>query len=144
MMFNRSITQAMARTKQDLPEGVFINVATITLAHQDSYMDYLKASIKQDTLSALRTAPLHMSALFPDHLISKAEEEIRHHEDKHSTSLAHKKPHCFHPYSQASRQQQESDRESGQPAWKQLKKHGENRSGRSKASSYQQRLAKGQ
>ena len=31
---------------------------------------------------SLRSAPLHMSALFPDHIISKAEEEIRHFEDK--------------------------------------------------------------
>ena len=80
--FNKSITQAMARTMQDLSEGVFINVANLTLTRRDSYLDYLKAGIKQDTLNALRSAPLHMSALFPDHLISKAEEEIRHHEDK--------------------------------------------------------------
>ena len=70
--FNKSITQAMARTMQDLSEGVFINVANFTLTRRDSYLDYLKAGIKQDTLNALRTAPQHMSALFPDHLISKA------------------------------------------------------------------------
>ena len=74
--FNKSITQAMARTMQDLSEGVFINVANLTLTRKDSYLDYLKAGIKQDTLNALRTAPLHMSALFPYHLISKAEQEM--------------------------------------------------------------------
>ena len=73
--FNRSITQAMARSMQDLSNGVFINVVNFTLARRDSYLDYLKAGIKQDTLTSLRTAPLHMSALFPDHLITKAEEE---------------------------------------------------------------------
>ena len=30
--FNRSITQAMARTMQDLSEGVFVNMANLTLA----------------------------------------------------------------------------------------------------------------
>ena len=54
--FNKSITQAMARTMQDLSEGVFINVANLTLARRDSYLDYLKAGIKQDTLNALRSA----------------------------------------------------------------------------------------
>ena len=64
--FNCSITQAMARTMQDLSEGVFVNVANLTLAW-DSYLEYIKAGIKQDTLTSLRTAPLHLSVLFPDH-----------------------------------------------------------------------------
>ena len=76
--FNHSITRVMAHTMQDLSDGVFINVANLTLACRDSY---LKAGIKQDTLRSLRTAPNHKSALFPDHIISKAE-EICHHEDK--------------------------------------------------------------
>ena len=37
--FNKSITQAMARTIQDLSDGVFISVANLTLARQDSYLD---------------------------------------------------------------------------------------------------------
>ena len=63
--FNRSITQAMARTMQDLWRVflIFINVANFTVTRRDSYLDYIKAGIKQDTLNALRTAPLHMSAL---------------------------------------------------------------------------------
>ena len=72
----------MAHTIQDLSDGVFINVANLTLARRDSYIKYLKAGIKQDTLASLRTAPMHMSALFPDQIISKAEEEIRYDEDK--------------------------------------------------------------
>ena len=85
-LINHSITQAMARTMQDLSEGIFINVANLTLTRQDSYLDYIKSGIKQDTLTALRTAPLYMSALFPDHLISKAVEEICHHKDKRTAS----------------------------------------------------------
>ena len=113
--FNRSITQAMARTMQDLSDGVFINVANLTLTCRDSYLDFLKNRIKQDTFMALRTVPLHMSALFPDHIIVKAEEEIRHHEDKCNPGISRKAPR-YHPYSQGGKQrQQESDQKSANP-----------------------------
>ena len=139
--FNRSITQAMARTMQDLPDGVFFNVANLTLIRRDSYLDFLKNGIKQDTLMSLRTAPLHMSALFPNHIISKAKEEIRHHEEKRTPGPSRKGPR-YHPYSQPSKQHpQESDQKSAPPAWKQLRKHG-HKSSRGKASSYTQRPAK--
>ena len=135
--FNRSITQAMARTLQDLSEGVFVNVVNLTLAHRDSYMEFLKAGIKQDTLTSLRTAPLHLSALFPDHIIAKAEEEICHHEVKCTSGPSQRKPQRFHPYSQPPRQQQEPDRKQGLPAWKQLgnRRRGQ-RSHRGKAASF--------
>ena len=64
--FNRSITQAMARTMQDPSDGVLVNVANLTLARRDSYLDFVQSGIKQDTLMSLRSAPLHMSALFPE------------------------------------------------------------------------------
>ena len=79
--FNRSISQAMARMMQDLSEGVFLNMANFTLARRDSYLDYLHAGVKQDTVNTLRTSPVHLNALFPDQLISKAEEEISKHEE---------------------------------------------------------------
>ena len=119
--FNRSITQAMARTMQDLSEGVFVNVANLTLARRNSYLEYIKAGIKQDTLTSLRTAPLHLlSALFPDHIIAKAEEAIRHHENKRTSGPSQRKLQRFHPYSQPPGQQQEPDQKQGRPAWKQL------------------------
>ena len=48
--FNRSISQVMARTMQDSSEGVFINMANFTVARRDSYLDYLYAGVKQDTV----------------------------------------------------------------------------------------------
>ena len=48
VMFNRSISQAMTRTKQDLSEGVFINMANLTLAQ---LLGYLHAGVKHRTLS---------------------------------------------------------------------------------------------
>ena len=55
--FNRSISQAMQRTMQDLSEGVFISMANLTLVHQDSYLEFLCGGVKPDTLNALHTAP---------------------------------------------------------------------------------------
>ena len=52
--FNRSISKAMTRTMQDLSEGVLISVANFTLAHRDSYLEYLRAG-----------APVHLQLLFP-------------------------------------------------------------------------------
>ena len=39
--FNKSISQAMARTMQDLSEGIFTSMANFTLARRDSFLDYL-------------------------------------------------------------------------------------------------------
>ena len=64
----------MARTMLDLSEGVFMNIANLSLAFRDSYLEFIKTGIKQDTLTSLRTAPLHITVLFPDHFISKAHE----------------------------------------------------------------------
>ena len=96
--FNRSISQAMARTMQDLSEGVFISMANFTLARRDSYLEYLHASVKQDTLTALRTAPVHLHSLFPDQLITKAEEEICRSEERRSSGQPHRCQCRFHPY----------------------------------------------
>ena len=116
--FNRSITQAMARTMQDLSDGVFVNVANLTLARRDSCLDFVRSGIKQDSLMALRSAPLHMSALFPDHIIAKAEEEIRHFEDKRTPGPT-RKASRYHPYAQSTKQgHQRSEQSSTLPAWK--------------------------
>ena len=142
--FNRSITQAMARTMQDLSDGVFVNVANLTLARRDSYLEFIRTGIKQDTLMSLRSAPLHMSALFPDHILTKAEEEIRHFEDKRTPGPARKGQH-FHTYAQSSKPHyhQQSEQTSTLTAWKQIRRRG-HRSTRGKASSFSQRPAKTQ
>ena len=93
--FNWSISQAMARTMQDWSEGVFISVANFTLEHRDSYLEYLHAGVKQDTLAALRTAPIHIHSLFPDQLLMKAEEEVARSEERRSSSQSHRSPVAF-------------------------------------------------
>ena len=58
--FNTSICQAMAKSMEHLMDFVFVNMANLTLLRRDSYLSYLKAGIKPDTLAALRTVPLHL------------------------------------------------------------------------------------
>ena len=76
MTFNSSITQAMAKTLEHLSDFVFVTVANTTLARRDSYLSHLKDGIKPDTLAALRTAPLHISTLFPEEALKQAEQDI--------------------------------------------------------------------
>ena len=83
MTFKQSITHAMARPMQGLSNFIFINMANVTVLRHDSYLDYLKPVVKVDTVAALRNSPLHMASLFLKNVISKAEEKIGHHDDKH-------------------------------------------------------------
>ena len=119
--FNRSISQAMARTMQDLSEGIFINMANFTLARRDSYLDYLHAGVEQDTVNALRTSPVHLNALFPDQLITNAEEEISRNEERRSSGTSHRQQNRFRPYPASDRSTSHHDRKPTLPAWKQIK-----------------------
>ena len=141
--FNRSISQAMARTMQDLSEGIFISMANFTLARRDSYLEYLHAGVKQDTLNALRTSPVHLNSLFPDQLITKAEEEICRSEERSSSGQSHRRQGRFHPYAPSDKSATHPDRKSGVPAWKQIRDKQQSRKGRGKPSTFSQRPAKG-
>ena len=138
--FNRSISQAMARTMQDF---VFISMANFTLARRDRYLEYLHAGVKHDSLNALRTSPVHCNLLFPDQLITKAEEEICRSEERHSVGQSHRCQGRFHPYSSTDKSTNLPDRKSNVPAWKQIRDKQQSRKGRGKASTFSQKLAKG-
>ena len=141
--FNRSVSQAMARTMQDLSEAVFINMANFTLARRDSYLDYLHAGVKQDTLHALRTSPVHLNALFPDQLISKAEEEICKSDERRSSGTSHRQQSRFHPYAASDKVTSHHTDKKNVPAWKQIKDKQQARKGRGKAPTFSQKPAKG-
>ena len=81
--FNWSISQAMHHTMQDLSEGVFISMANLTLARRDSCLEFIRGGVKPDTVTALRTALVHLHSLFPDSLLVKAEDEISRSEERH-------------------------------------------------------------
>ena len=140
--FNRSISQAMQRTMQDLSGGVFISMANLTLARRDSYLEFIHGGVKPDTLTALRTAPVHLHSLFPDSLLVKA--EISRSEERHSSGSVHRKPGRFHSYvSSNDRSTQQPDRKSTAPAWKQIRDQQVVQKGRGKASNFTQKPAKG-
>ena len=106
---------------QDLSEGVIISMANCTLARRDSYLEYLHAGVKQETLTALRMAPVHQHSLFPDQLITKAEEEFCRSEERHSSGQSHRRQGRFHPYASSDKSAHQLDQKSSNPAWKQIR-----------------------
>ena len=85
--FNSSITQVAAKSMEHLSEFVFITMGNLTLVRRDAYLSHLRTGIKPDTLTALRTAPLHLSTLFPDSTIKRAEEDIAQLKQKDTLGL---------------------------------------------------------
>ena len=102
MNFNSSICQAAAKTMEPLLEFVFLSMGNLTFARRDAYLTHIKTGVKPDTLAGLRTAPIHIATLFPDHLIKKPEEEIVHFESKVQSSSAKGKGR-YHPYERPDR-----------------------------------------
>ena len=99
MEFKSSITQAAAKAMEHLIDFVFITMGNLTLVRHDAYLNHVKNGIKPDTLAALRTPPLHISTLFPDAVIKRAEEEIAYYDNKgQSTSSSSHLKGRFHPY----------------------------------------------
>ena len=144
MNFNSGICQAAAKMMEYLTEFVFISMGNLTLARRDAYLTHLKMGVKPDTLAALLTSPMHISTIFPDSVIKRAEEEIANFESKGHTSGSRGKGR-YHPYE---RPEKRSDREpsSYKPdklAWKNIGR-GQHKRARGKQSSYSSRPAKGQ
>ena len=104
MDFNSSICQAMVKSMECLTDFVFVNMANVTLLRKDSYLAYLRAGIKTDTLASLRTAPLYIPTLFPNNVLIQAEEDISNY-DKGRSGSVYKKVR-YHPYE---RQESKSD-----------------------------------
>ena len=97
MDFNSSITQAAAKSMEHWSEFVFVTMGNLTLVRRDAYLSHLRTGIKPDTLTALRSAPLHISTLFPDSVIKRAEEDIAQLESKGHAGGSHNKGR-YHPY----------------------------------------------
>ena len=84
-------------------------MANTTLLRRDSYLSYLKAGVKTDTLNALRTAPLQLDTIFPDSVIKRAEEDIASYDKGHTGSVYKK------------REEKRSDsKRQDRPAWKNI------------------------
>ena len=109
----------------------------------DSYLEYLHAGVKQDTLTVLRTAPVHLQSLFPDQLLIKAEEEVSRSEERRSSGQSHRKPGRFHLYASIDKSSHQLDRKSSIPAWKEICEHQQGKKGCGKPSTFSQKPAKG-
>ena len=106
-------------------------------------LEYLHMGVKQDTLTALRTAPVHLQSLFPDQLLNKAEEEVARSEERCFSSQPHIKPSHFHPYASNDKPSPQQDRKLSIPAWKQIRECQQGKKGRGKPTSFSQKTAKG-
>ena len=121
--FNSSVYHAMAKAMEHLTDFIFVNMANTTLLRRDSYLSYLKAGVKADTLNALRSAHLELDTLFPDSIIKQVEEEIAAF-DRNRSGSVYKKGR-YHPYE---RHDKKSDsKKPDRPAWKNISSHGQHR-----------------
>ena len=142
MDFNASISQATAKSMEHLSEFVFITMGNLTLVRRDAFLSHLRTGIKQDTLTALRTAPLHISTLFPDATVKRAEEDIAQFESKSHSASSHNKGR-YHPYERVEKKQSSKEFRQEKPAWKTIGKR-QHRKGKGRATPYSSRPAKGQ
>ena len=143
MTSNRS-SQAKQSTMQDLCEGIFISMVNLTLARRDSYLEYLRGEVKQDILTALYTAPVHLISLFPVQLLVKTEDEISRNEERHSSGSSHRKPGRYHPYMLPQFQSQPINR-TGSPLYLlgyQIRDRQQGKKGQGKPSNFLQKPAK--
>ena len=106
---------------------------------RDSYLSYLKAGVKADTLNALRAAPLDLDTLFLDKIVKLAEEDIAAFDRNHSGSVY--KKGRYHPYEKHDKKPDSTRQD--RPAWKNISSHGQHRRGKGKYQ-YSTRPAKGQ
>ena len=142
MDFNSSITQAAAKSMEHLSEFIFITMGNLTLLRRDAYLSHLRTGIKPDTLTALRSAPLHISTLFPDSVIKRAEEDIAQLESKGHAGGSHNKGR-FHPYERQDKRSVNRDSRSEKPTWKNIGRKQFKR-GRGRTTTFSSRPAKGQ
>ena len=142
MDFNSSITQAAAKSMEHLSEFVFVTMGNLTLVRRDAYLSHLRTGIKPDTLTALSSAPLHISTLFPDSVIKRAEEDIAQLESKGHAGGSHNKGR-YHPYERQDKRSVNRDSRSEKPAWKTIGRKQFKR-GRGRTTTFSSRPAKGQ
>ena len=119
-------------------------MANLTLARRDSYLEFLHGGVKPDTLTALRTASVHLHSLFHDSLLVKAEDKISCSEERRSSGSVHRKPRRFHPFvSSSGRSTHQPDQKPTTLAWKQIRDWQMGQKSRGRASNFTQNPAKG-
>ena len=123
------LTKSAAGCFRDLSEQVFVNHGNLILLRRDAFLDTVKAGITPDTLSKLRTSPVHTEWLFTEEAISKADAELKA-ADKPSSSRpqSQKSQNRYHPYKDQGRRDDRSNRDKPKSdAWKRYGKRNDNR-----------------
>ena len=80
MAFHQRVSVAMGTSLQHIADSLFVHMTNLILIRRDSYLDFVKTGVKQDTMNLLRNAPLFGYGLFPDAAIMTAEQDIQKHE----------------------------------------------------------------
>ena len=88
MAFHQRVSVAMGMSLQHLADSLFVHLSNLLLLRRDSYFDFVKNGVKQDTVNLLRNAPLFGYGLFPDAAIVTAEQDIQ----KQETSSVAQRP----------------------------------------------------
>ena len=108
----------------------------LVLIRRDSYLDFIKTGVKQDTMNLLRNAPLFGYGLFPDAAIMTAEQDITKYEASNvaqgpgpgaSQHTAWKSPHRYKPYDRKERKHASSSDQTApqqqQQPWRQFSRN---------------------
>ena len=69
MNFSTNIS-VYGQSHEHLSDFAFVNMANVTLVRHDSYFSHVKSALKQDTLTALRQAPMDL----PDSVLKRDED----------------------------------------------------------------------
>ena len=92
----------MAKTIEHLPDFAFVSMYNVT--HDKIHLAHMKSGIKQDTLAALRQAPMDLPTLFPNSILKKAEDISKFEDKGHSlASSSGRKDTRYHPYKRLDR-----------------------------------------
>ena len=78
-------------------------MANLVLIRRDSYLDFVKRGVKQDTMNLIRNAPLFGYGLFPDAAIMTASSVAQGPGPGASQHTAWKGPHRYKPYDRKDR-----------------------------------------
>ena len=154
MAFHQKVSVAMGTSLQHLADSLFVNMANLVLLRRDSYLDFVKQGVKQDTMNLLRNTPLFGYGLFPDAAIMSAEQDIQKFE---ASSVAQrpgpganqhaswKGTQRYKPYDRKDRKQTSSTDQSSQQQSQPWRQFGRNRfRGRGHGRGSNPRFSKGQ
>ena len=137
---------AMGTALQHLADSLFVHLANLRiLLRRDSYLEFVKPGVKPDTWNLLRNAPMFGYGLFPDSVLSTAEQDI----NKHKSAGVAQGPgpgasqrsnwrgnFRYKPYERKDNQRHSGSSELDQQPWKQFSRNRGRGRARGRANSF--------